>query len=282
MPARQVWGPPQAWEAPQRDAFVPALQRHRAYISALQDRKAHEKAAHEKALAEAEAVRMQRAGPGAALQEREGGFSVLFSGANNQPRRGRPPPVPVARGSPPRQPAPPAAAMAPPPPVVAERRPPRAAAARPRCSSCALPAHAAAPLGAACAPLLAPRRRQWCLEQPVLLLEQDSGDLLRVSPKRRLLPALVHHHHRDGDGDARPPTGEGAARPPWRAMAARPPQAMLAPARPAPPATEAADAGVIVYGDDGPPSWLAPDDGDEQDESTPGGDVACADGGTQT
>ena len=46
--------------------------------------------------------------------------------------------------------------------------------------------------------------------------------------------------------------------------------------------TEAADAGVIVYGDDGPPSWLAPDDGDEQDESTPGGDVACADGGTQT
>ena len=68
-----------------------AVRRHRAYLQELQDRKAHER--ERAALANAE-------GTGAAMHEREVGFSVLFNGANQRTRaaalttahRGRLPP----------------------------------------------------------------------------------------------------------------------------------------------------------------------------------------------
>jgi len=58
------------------------------------------------------------------------------------------------------------------------------------------------------------------LEQPVVVLDTHTGDLLRVIPTRRLLPALGHH------GSAGPVEGMAA---PWPAAGTRPLGALLEP-----------------------------------------------------
>ena len=177
-----------------------AVQRHRAYLQDLQDRKAHER--ERVALANAE-------GTGAAMHEREVGFSVLFNGANQRTRaaalstahRGR---LPLQAGclspsSPQHQ-----CQLVEPPPTAKRRQ------------------LAAAGLGAPATTFAEglPRRRRWSLKQPVVVLDTHTGDLLRVIPTRRLLPALGHH------GSAGPVEGMPA---PWPAAGARPLGALLEP-----------------------------------------------------
>ena len=127
---RACWGDPAPIVPDKR--VTDAVQRHKAYIANL-GRKAQEKA------------EQQRAEPqrGVPLHERERGFQVMFSGANQglRPRMD----LPVQRRTP-----------LPPPPLLA--------------------------------PCV---RRRWSL-QPVHLLTAE-GDVLRVSPKCKLLPALVPH-----------------------------------------------------------------------------------------
>ena len=134
------------------------------------------------------------AGTGAAMHEREVGFSVLFNGANQRTRadaltaahRGRLP-LQTGCGSPssPQH----LCQLVDPPPTAMGRK-------------------LAAP----------PRRRRWSLEQPVAVLDTHTGDLLRVTPTRRLLPALVQH------GSAGPVEGMPA---PLPAAGARPLRALL-------------------------------------------------------
>ena len=148
-----------------------ARQRHRAFLQHLQDRKAHERA--RAALADAE-------GTGAAMHEREVGFSVLFNGANQRPRadaltaahRGR---LPLQTGCvSPSSPQHLCQLMDPPPTAMGRK----------------LAGFGAQAINCAEGP---PRRRRWSLEQPVAVLDTHTGDLLRVTPTRRLLPALVQH-----------------------------------------------------------------------------------------
>ena len=186
------------------------MRRHRAYLQELQDRKAHER--ERAALANAE-------GTGAAMHEREVGFSVLFNGANQRTRaaalttahRGRPLPQAgcVSPSSPQHQ-----CQLVEPPPTAKRRQ------------------LAAAGLGAPATNFAEglPRRRRWSLEQPVVVLDTHTGDLLRVIPTRRLLPALGHH------GSAGSVEGMPA---PWLAAGARPLGALLEPpASPARPEKE--------------------------------------------
>ena len=185
--------------ASQRALIGTAVQRHRAFLQELQDRKAHER--------ERAALANAGAGTGAAMHEREVGFSVLFSGANQRTRaahRGRLPLqtgcVSPSLGSPQHQ-----CQLVEPPPTAKRRQ------------------LAAAGLGAPATDFAEglPRRRRWSLEQPVVVLDTHTGDLLRVIPTRRLLPALGHH------GSAGPVEGMAA---PWPAA-----QTVLEDAGPRPP-----------------------------------------------
>ena len=184
--------------ASQRALIGTAVQRHRAFLQELQDRKAHER--------ERAALANAGAGTGAAMHEREVGFSVLFSGANQRTRaahRGRLPLqtgcVSPSLGSPQHQ-----CQLVEPPPTAKRRQ------------------LAAAGLGAPATDFAEglPRRRRWSLEQPVVVLDTHTGDLLRVIPTRRLLPALGHH------GSAGPVEGMAA---PWPAAGTRPLGALLEP-----------------------------------------------------
>ena len=189
-----------------------AVQRHRAFLQDLHDRKAHERAA----LAKAE-------DSGAAMHEREVGFNVLFNGANQRTRAAgltaahRRLPLQtgcVSPGSPQQQ----HQLVEPPQPPAAKRR--QLAAAGLASFAEGLPRFAGG----------LPRRRRWSLEQPVVVLDTHTGDLLRVLPTRRLLPALPGTRLPGSDGchhgSAGPIEGVPA---PWPATGARPLRALLEP-----------------------------------------------------
>lgn len=199
MPRRACWGAeaaPVITERRQQDTC--ARQRHRAFLQRLQDRKAHER--------EREA---DAAGTGAAMHEREVGFSVLFNGANQRSRadaltaahRGR---LPLQIGCVSPSSLQHHCQLVDPPPTAMGRK------------------LAVAGFGGAHGINYAeglPRRRRWSLEQPVAVLDTHTGDLLRVNPQtRRLLPALVQH------GSAGPVEGMPA---PLPAVGARPLRALL-------------------------------------------------------
>ena len=207
---RACWGAeaaPVITERRQQDTC--ARQRHRAFLQHLQDRKAHER--ERAAMADA-------GGTGAAMHEREVGFSVLFNGANQRTRadaltaahRGR---LPLQTGCGPSSPQHLCQLVDPPPTVMGRKL--------------------AAP----------PRRRRWSLEQPVAVLDTHTGDLLRVTPTRRLLPALVQH------GSAGPVEGMPA---PLPAAGARPLRALLqSPTSPERHEEKEAAAGAAAEGEAG-------------------------------
>ena len=153
---RACWGAeaaPVITERRQQDTC--ARQRHRAFLQHLQDRKAHERE---------RAAMADTAGTGAAMHEREVGFSVLFNGANQRSRadaltaahRGR---LPLQTGCSPSSPQHLCQLVDPPPTAMGRKL--------------------AAP----------PRRRRWSLEQPVAVPAIDGEGNVGTAdghPKRSL------------------------------------------------------------------------------------------------